>query len=309
MKTVQFRYVYSVFALALCAAACGSSSESSNTPIVAKPLSSWCARGSCSSSAGCDANAQCVNGQCLLLRCSRLGQPCDAAFGDIGCEPGLRCQDGLCIPGSSCVCNDGWCDAAGSCISDPCRTTVSCTRFGKCSTVGGFCMAWDDEDCAASEGCQLWGECAAGDLPLPIPEEDRTRHRTCWPAAPCNTSLGEEGVNACAEVGLCRADAGRCIADDIGACERSEACLETGACALYEGECWRQVGNGSECSSGGSLDDVCGAFGFCELVDGLYCQTGTDGHCDGSFLCQTFGECYAHDGECWARPEVTQTVD
>ena len=281
---------------------CVESTAEPAEPVVSRPLASWCDAGACDATQPCAGNAECVDGRCRLIRCSRLGEPCEVEWGDLGCEPGLQCQDGQCISGSRCSCEDGWCDADSTCVRDPCRDTVSCTRFGKCSSVGGFCMAWSNEDCLASEGCALWGECAAGDLPLTAPEDERPRHRTCWPATPCDAKLGTEGVNACDEIGLCFEEQGRCIAQDLGACEQSLACITTGACSLYEGECWRQVEDADECTSGGAVDDVCGAFGFCELVDGLYCQTGTDAHCTGSFLCEAFGECYAHDGECWARP-------
>ncbi len=221
----------------------------------------------------------------MLLGCGRADEICDR---DEVCEPGLRCDRNRCVAGES-----SW--------ADPCRLTDSCRVFGKCTTLQGVCQAWTDADCEGSEGCRDWGECSAGDLPRDTPGDPRVQHRTCWPSEPCDQALGTEGVNACADVGLCTPTGGRCLASDVADCQASAACTGNGACDLKDGECWREVTDGAECASGGVDQDVCSSFGFCALVDGA-CNATEDTHCAGSYLCQTWGECFARDGECWARP-------
>ena len=241
----------------------------------------------------------------MRLRCGSAQQPCQTSEGDAHCEPGLGCHDGICAEGPSRACAAGEWHGADGCLVDPCRASTSCRVFGKCTALQGFCMAMVHADCEGSEGCTQWGECVAGDLPWDTAPSPLPRHRTCWPATPCDTGLGTEKVNACAEIGLCAADQGRCLAKAAGPCGMSQACTTTGACDIKDGECWRSVTSDAQCAEGGENQDVCASFGFCELRGGA-CVAGTDQHCAGSFLCEAYGECWAHDGEYWAAPFLTK---
>lgn len=256
---------------------------------------SLCLGDACTSDSDCADNGRCnlrlEVPRCMTMRCSQDGEACDDRFGDLLCEPNLRCNWGRCEPGGG-----RWAD-------DPCRKTESCRVFGKCTTLQGVCQAWDDADCQGSEECALSGECAAGDLvrDQATPLQNRARHRTCWPVPPCDTALGTDQVNSCAEVGLCTETSGRCLATSAERCGQSEACVGTGACDVKDGECWRTVTEDSQCATGAQDDDVCVSFGFCAAVEGA-CNAVENDHCKGSFLCETWGECWAWDGECWARP-------
>jgi hypothetical protein len=141
-------------------------------------------------------SADCV----VSTNCTELGQ-CGYADGgcvltDDGCaHSAIPCGlSGLCHLGPDGVCvatTDTDCQntCQGCAFKGPCATT------GRCSQVGGACVARQDSDCKKSEQCAFAGLCTLqGDACIASTDSDCTTSEVCRTAGQCMAVKGRCGV-------------------------------------------------------------------------------------------------------------------
>ena len=124
--------------------------------------------------ASCAASGACRNEG----RCAAVEGACRATS-RADCLATRRCREhGSCTP------VDGECRPAG----DDCRHTTDCRERGECGAVDGQCIAVDERDCAVTEGCRRWGNCAVvyrRSRRGPVPECGPTRPEHCIQSRRC----------------------------------------------------------------------------------------------------------------------------
>lgn len=128
-----------------------------------------------------------------------------------------------------------------------CEATPDCTRFGRCRSVHGACIAAHDEHCIQSSGCREEGACGVlGERCAPRLDAH------CAASASCRT----EG--ACALTGV------RCLPAEARHCEASEGCLLEGRCYLARDE--RGVRCGVETHAECRASTLCHEQGRCRVA-------------------------------------------
>jgi hypothetical protein len=144
--------------------------------------------------------------------CAAKGQTCVAASNEhCGltelCKQGGRCtaRDGVCLVGGNEDCAKiPSCPPACTAVGNSCRVasdedcarTVNCKMLGRCHFQNDDCVAVDNKDCV--EPCKNTGRCVkSADQPVCVARDDRDCKRSA----------------ACDDKGLCRFDAGGCVAE------------------------------------------------------------------------------------------------
>ena len=176
---------------------------------------------------------------------------------------------------------------AGLMACDPnaaCKEAKDCKAEGKCTAdEAGKCIAGSDQDCAASDGCRVKGQCSVVDGRCQAKND-----------ADCQKSEG------CSKEGKCGANEGLCSSLDTifhEACEKE--CRSDGLCVQKDGKCvalskYHCYGSPSEEPD---PNGACAKTGRCTAKDGK-CTAASDDDCKKSKGCEKLGQCVAKDGRC-----------
>jgi len=260
-----------------------------------------CSAGIATSPASCDGSGKCptlATTTCAPYKCA--GTACaTTCAADSECTTGTFCGGGECIGklGNGSPCISGTQCGAGNCIDGVCCDT-SCSgqceacnlpsKAGTCSAVTGAPVG-TRADCA-SDGSLCGGLC------------DGTVRTSCkYPAAEtvCRAGTCTSGVATleakCSGTGNCPAKKTQdCTPFSCGAkaclgdCATDTDCTTTTFCS--GGVCKPKLANGSTCSATSQCSS-----GFC--VDGLCCDKGCTGQCEGCDLKGKEGTCTTNTGD------------
>ena len=160
-----------------------------------------------------------------------------------------------------------------------CRRSAGCREDGRCTPVGGHCVASSDEDCSLSLHCADWAHCSlvhsGADTSCGVAKDGDCEHSS-----------------SCASWGGCSALDGICIAGKDEDCRRTESCREYGQCSARSGQCI--AANDSDCKQ----TPNCSLLGNCVAANAS-CTT-SDPTCRASKDCREEGRCSNVAGGCRA---------
>jgi len=178
---------------------------------------------------------------------------------DLDCSSGHcsvhgECAPVLCITNADCpsdICNWGVCLARPLATGSGCSTDAACES--QACTLGACLECQSDNQCVASQHCNLIGSCI----------DDLGNNAICTANAECLSGICSAGF--CAE----------CVRDDQ--CPSSEHCN-------LVGDCIDDLGNNAVCTAHAECrSGICSA-GFCA-------ECTRDSHCPSAEHCNLFGDC------------------